>query len=319
MSENINPRILVTGASGFIGKEVVNSILAIEKSNKVAIAVRKNFDHPSERVLCHKIKSLEDKIDWSEALNNISVVVCCSGRAHVMNERSAKPLEAFRKVNVEGTLNLAIQSAKAGVKRFIFLSSIKVNGESTDQDVPFQADDNPSPKDAYAISKYEAEQGLLKIAANTNMEVVIIRPALVYGLGVKGNFLSMLNWVNSGIPLPLGAINNKRSFVAIDNLVSFIQACLYDPKAANQIFLVSDGEDISTSDLIKLIYKIYRKPNRLINVPVSWLKTIAAISGKRSIISRLCDSCQINIDKSCHLLDWKPPLSIDEGLKKLIE
>lgn len=181
------------------------------------------------------------------------VVIHSAARVHVMDEQSADPLAEFRKMNVDGTLNLARQAAAAGVRRFIFISSIKVNGEGTVLGKPYTAMDTPSPQDPYGISKMEAEQGLRQIAQDTGMEVVIIRPVLVYGPGVKANFRSMVNWMNKGVPLPLGSIYNKRSMVALDNLVDLVVTCIDHPAAANQTFLESDGEDLSTTEMLRRI------------------------------------------------------------------
>jgi len=313
------PKILVTGATGFIGKEVVNSLLAADKFQTVAIAVRKNIGFWDKRVVPHLINNLEHNLDWSFALEGISTIVHCAARVHVMSDKSINPLKDYRQVNVKGTINLAHQAAQAGVKRFVFISSIKVNGETTNLGSPFTADDKPAPQDAYGISKHEAEKGLIEIADSSDMDLVIIRPTLVYGPGVKANFLSMINWINSGIPLPLGSINNKRSMVSLDNLVHFILVCLSHPKAANQIFLVSDDEDISITDLLHRIYKISGKPNRLIAISPKLIKIIATIVGRKDIAIRLCSNLQVDIKKSCLLLNWKPPYNIDKSLAKVIE
>lgn len=312
-------KILVTGATGFIGKEVVKSLLAEDNSQTVSIAIRKNINYWDERVLIHTIKNLEPDLDWSSALRGVTTLVHCAARVHIMSDKSNNPLEDYRHVNVKGTINLARQAIQAGVKRFIFISSIKVNGENTNLGAPFTADDKPAPIDAYGISKYEAEKSLIEIASSSNMDLVIIRPTLVYGPGVKANFLSMINWVNSGIPLPLGSINNRRSLVSLDNLVHFILVCCSHPKAANQIFLVSDNEDISTTDLLKRIYRIAGKPNRLIPISPKLIKIIANIFGRKDIAERLCSNLQVDIKKSCLLLAWKPPYSVDESIKKVIE
>ena len=230
-----------------------------------------------------------------------------------MRESSKDPLASFRKVNVEGTLNLARQAAAKGVRRFIFISSIKVNGEET-FGVPYTADSEPAPVDPYGISKLEAEQGLMSIASQTGMEVVIIRPVLVYGPGVKANFLSMMKWLSQGIPLPFGAINNRRSLVALGNLVDLVVTCIDHPKAANQKFLVSDGDDLSTTMLLNKMAQALNKPARLLPIPSFFLKLAAFLLGKQSLSQRLCGSLQVDIDKNRELLGWKPPLSVDSAL-----
>ena len=246
----------------------------------------------------------------------VQIVIHAAARVHVMSESSADPLAEFRKVNVDGTLNLARQAVAAGVRRFIFVSSIKVNGEGTEPGKPYKADDAPAPVDPYGISKLEAEHGLLALAAETGMEVVIIRPVLVYGPGVKANFRSMMNWLNKGIPLPLGSIRNKRSLVALDNLVDLIVTCIEHPAAANQVFLVSDGEDLSTTELLRRMGAALGKPARLLPLPGAWLNGAACLLGKGAIAQRLCGSLQVDIEKTRRLLGWTPPVTVDEALRK---
>ncbi|CDS53583.1 UDP-glucose 4-epimerase [Polaromonas sp. CG9_12] len=224
-------------------------------------------------------------------------------------------MDAFRKVNMRGTLNLARQAAAADVRRFVFVSSIGVNGAETFQQ-PFDAQDRAAPHSPYALSKYEAELGLQALAAETDMEVVIIRPPLVYGPGAPGNFGSLMRWLQRGIPLPLGAIHNLRSLVALDNLVDLIVTCITHPAAANQTFLVSDGEDVSTTELLHRMGQAMGCPARLIPVPTGVLKAAAALLGKRDMAQRLCGSLQVDIQKTRQLLGWNPPLTLDQGLKK---
>jgi nucleoside-diphosphate-sugar epimerase len=237
-----------------------------------------------------------------------------------MKDTSTDPLTEFCKVNVAGTANLARQAAKAGVKRFVFLSSIKVNGEFTEAGQPFTADDVPALEDPYGLSKHEAEQLLRQIAAETGMEVVIIRPPLVYGPGVKANFESMMRWLARGVPLPLAAVtNNRRSLVALDNLVDLIVTCLNHSAAANQTFLVSDGEDLSTAQLLKRMGAALGHPARLFYVPPALLKLGATVLNKPGIYQRLCGSLQLDIAKTRQLLGWSPPVSVDEGLRRAAE
>ena len=236
-----------------------------------------------------------------------------------MNDSAKGSLNEFRKVNVEGTLNLARQAADAQAKRFIFISSIKVNGESTDPGKPFTVEDQPNPMDPYGISKWETEVGLHQVAKETGLEVVVIRPPLVYGPGVRANFLRMMRWINSGAPLPLGAIHNKRSLVALDNLVDLIVTCIEHPAAANQTFLAGDGEDLSTTELLQRIGKALGKPARLIPFPASMLTFVASLLGKWDVAHRLCGSLQVDISKARTLLGWEPPVSLDEGLRKVAE
>lgn len=222
-------------------------------------------------------------------------------------------------MNVAGTLNLARQAASAGVERFVFLSSIKVNGEQTRPGQRFNPDDQPVPEDPYGMSKWEAELGLRKVAEESGMEVVIIRPPLVYGPGVKGNFASIQRLVARGLPLPLGAIHNKRSLVALDNLIDLIITCVDHPAAANQVFLVSDGEDLSTSELLRRVGSAMGRPARLLPVPSALIYLGATILGKKAIAQRLLGSLQVDISKARDLLDWDPPISVDEGLRRCLK
>ncbi|APW47766.1 UDP-glucose 4-epimerase family protein [Rhodoferax antarcticus] len=308
--------ILVTGATGFVGKAIVQRLLADDESRRVAVAARRVGQQWPERVLPRVTGELTPSADWTVALEGVSVVIHCAARVHVMTDTAADPLEEFRRVNVQGTLNLARQAAAAGVRRFVFVSSVKVNGEATQLGSLFKADDAPAPLDAYGVSKMEAEQGLRELAAQTGMEVVIIRPPLVYGPGVKANFAAMMRWLQRGVPLPLGSIHNQRSLVALDNLVDLIVLCLTHPAAANQTFLVSDGEDVSTSELLRRMGQALDRPARLLPVPQSWLRYAAAMVGKPDVAQRLCGSLQVDITKTRQLLGWTPPLSLDEGLKR---
>ncbi len=263
--------VLVTGATGFVGAALVQRLLENKSAAEIVAAVRSYTNTLPAGVKQEIFGDLMGKVDWQSALEDISSVVHCAARVHVMADTAADPLEEFRRVNVQGTLNLARQAAAAGVGRFVFVSSIGVNGAETFQR-PFTAHDEVAPHSPYAISKFEAEQGLRVLAAQTGMEVVIIRPPLVYGPGVKANFAAMMRWLKRGVPLPLGAIYNRRSLVALDNLVDFIVLCLTHPAAANQTFLVSDGEDVSTTGLLRRMGQAMGRPARLIPVPASWLR-----------------------------------------------
>lgn len=266
------------------------------------------------------VGEVSSNTNWFSALENVQQVVHCAARVHVVNERSSTPLASFRSVNVEGTANLARQAAATGVRRFVFLSSVKVNGEFTKTGEPFTADDVSAPKDPYGASKRDAEKLLRKIATETGMEVVIIRPPLVYGPGVKANFESMMRWLVRGVPLPLEAMtDNRRSLVALDNLLDLIVTCLHHPAAANQTFLVSDGEDLSTAQLLKRMGVAMGHPARLFYVPSGLLKLGATLLNKPGIYQRLCGSLQLDIAKTRQLLGWAPPVSVDEGLQRAAE
>lgn len=304
---------LVTGGSGFLGQALINRLVRLPGCSVVA-PLRTVPVTLAAGVRSLPLKKLEGTNDWKAALTDVDVVVHAAARVHVMNEVALDPLAAFREVNVEATLNLARQAAACGVKRFIFISSIKVNGEGTETGFVYRADDVPAPIDPYGISKLEAEQGLMALAATTAMEVVIIRPVLVYGPGVKANFLSMMRWLYRGIPLPFGAVHNRRSLVALDNLVDLIVTCSEHPAAANQVFLASDDEDVSTTQLLRKLAAALRKPARLLPIPTGLMRFVAVLSGQRALADRILGSLQVDISKNRQLLGWTPPLTLDQAL-----
>jgi nucleoside-diphosphate-sugar epimerase len=306
------PVVSITGANGFLGRALC--AVAVGRATEVRGVTRLSCDLPKgiENVV---VRSIDDNTVWRDALVGCYAVIHLAARVHVMQEAAANPLAEFRRVNVQGTLNLARQAAAAGVRRFVFVSSIGVNGAETFEQ-PFTAQDRVAPHSPYAVSKYEAELGLQALAAETGMEVVIIRPPLVYGPNAPGNFGSLMRWLKRGIPLPLGAIHNQRSLVALDNLVDLILTCLTHPAAANQTFLVSDGEDVSTTELLRRMGQALGRPARLAPVPASILKLAAAMVGKSDVAQRLCGSLQLDIEKTRRLLEWTPPLTLDQGLRK---
>lgn len=311
-------KILLTGATGFVGSAVLNRLRNVP-GYRVVSAVRSSAVYAAGNTETVVVGNIDRSTDYSTAIAGVDVVIHIAARAHIMRDEVAEPLEEYRKVNVEGTLNLALQAAEAGVHRFIFISSIKVNGEQTSEGKPFTAENHPAPEDAYGISKMEAEQGLQALSAEAGLELVIIRPPLVYGPGVKGNFASMIRLVQKGIPLPFGAVHNKRSLVGVDNLVDLIVRCIDHPAAANQVFLAGDGEDVSTTELLRRVGLAMGKPTRLVPIPAGILQFGATLVGKKAMAQRLLGSLQVDISKTCEMLDWKPPYTVDEGLRRCFE
>lgn len=311
--------VLLTGGTGFLGAAVLQRLHALDKHPLIAAARTSTPRFPaSVKVEC--VGELGADTDWSACLQGVEVVIHCAARAHVMKDETVDPLGEYRKVNVQGTLALARQAAQSGVRRFVFISSIKVNGETTLPNRPFRADGAPAPEDAYGVSKYEAEQGLMTLAQEIDMEVVIIRPPLVYGPNVKGNFATMVGWVRKGVPLPLGGIRNQRSLVALENLADFIALCsdrALSPLAANEVFLISDGNNVSTTELLRKIARAYGVKPRLMAIPVNWIKVAACLLGKGAVADRLFGSLTVDNSKARELLGWAPIVSMDEQLQKM--
>jgi nucleoside-diphosphate-sugar epimerase len=306
--------IVVTGANGFVGSDLVRYLLLA--GFEVRACARKKIDLFNNASLQFYFYKIGGDAKFQSVLQGAQAVVHAAARVHAHKDAALDPLAEFRKVNVEGTLRLARGAAAAGVKRFIFLSSIGVNGITTEVDEPFTEMQHSSPHNAYALSKYEAEQGLKKIAAETGLEVVIIRPPLVHGCNAPGNFGALMRAVQRGWPLPLGAVHNQRSLVALDNLVDFIVTCIIHPQAANQTFLVSDGQDLSTTELVRGMAQAAGVPARLLPVPVWALHAGASLLGKGDAVQRLCGNLQVDISKARSLLGWVPPLSVEEGLRR---
>jgi nucleoside-diphosphate-sugar epimerase len=321
--------LAVTGSTGFIGRCVLQSLSKLHEVDSSDVGLYKILgisrqppEVPIPSVRYTQLGVLSEPVEWQLALHGVETLVHCAARTHVMREQTTDALATFREVNVAGTLRLAHQAAAAGVQRLVFVSSIKVNGEATAAGESFTEADEPAPEDAYGQSKYEAEHALLALAAQTGMEVVIIRPPLVYGPGVKGNFAVMAKALQRGLPLPLGAVHNQRSLVALDNLVSLVLLCAdreRSPQAANQVFVVADGEDVSTSTLLRKVARAAGRPSRLLPVPASWLRAGAGLLGKRAMADRLLGNLQVDATKARTLLGWRPVVTMDEQLAKMFE
>ena len=301
--------VFLTGASGFIGSRL-STVMLGDFYLRQAFRTPPEIKPSSDYVLC----DFNDDISLSLALKDIDVVIHCAGRAHILDDSSEDPITTFRKINVDMTLRLARAAIKSGVKRFIFLSSIGVNGSSNTR--AFTEKDRPDPIQDYAISKLEAEQGLQELSSETDLEVVIIRPPLVYGPNAPGNFSKLMYWMNKSIPLPLGAIHNKKSFVSLDNLVDLIITCVKHPAAANQVFLVADGVDLSTTEFLNQVAFALGKKSNLISINQKVLEFLLKVIGKKNLAQQLCGSLQVDISKAKELLNWIPPNKVEEGLQK---
>ena len=303
--------VLITGANGFVGAALC------EVLRKYAVPVRgvvKTHAAPHKSGLNVEVGEINANTNWHAALDSVQSIVHLAARVHHMSDNNLESLAEYRRVNVEGTANLARQAAAMGVRRFVFLSSVKVNGESTDAEKPFTPDDIPDPQDAYGLSKYEAEQRLWAIAEETGMEVVVLRAPLVYGPNVKGNFLRLLKAVNEHRPLPFGSIYNCRSLIYLYNLVDILQKCLTHKNAQGKTFFVSDGNDVSTPDLIRLLADALGRRSMLVPIPVSWMRWIGSLFGKQAEIDRLVGSLFVDISSLKAQLGWMPPYSMQEGL-----
>lgn len=308
-------RILVTGATGFVGRGIVMR-LREQGRFSVCAGVYRNALDPVPGIGYIQTGDVKDPSSWRDAMRGIDVVVHAAARVHVLRENMDNSLAQHRAVNVAGTLNVARAAAASEVQRFIFISSIKVNGERTSPNEPFVADTQPAPADPYAISKLEAEVGLREIASSGGMQLTIVRPPLVYGPGVKANFQSMMTWLHRGVPLPLSAVTkNRRSLVALDNLADLVATCVEHPAAGNQTFLVADGEDLSTSDLLRRLGRALGRPARLFPVPVGILSGMMRMAGREEFGRRLLESLEVDIAKTREQLGWRPPLSVDRGLE----
>lgn len=302
--------VLITGANGFVGRVLCGALAEQDRNLRPVV---RSINEPIGGAYSLAVGDIGAQTDWSAAIHDVSQVVHLASRVHVMNDSGSDTDVLYRETNTFGTLRLAQQAADAGVKRFVFVSTVKVNGEERDE--AYSEDDRPAPIGPYATSKRDAELGLWEIADRSGMEIVVIRPPLVYGPGVKANFLSMMRWLHRGVPLPLGAISNRRSLVSIGNLVDIIVACLDHPAAANETFMVSDGEDLSTPDLLVRLAAALEVKARLVDVPVPLLKLGATMLGQGELLRRLCGSLCVDARKANRLLGWSPPISVDAGLK----
>lgn len=305
-------KVLLTGATGFVGRELAGTLLGQRYALRGALRGKGSGGQLAKGVESVVVGSIHGATDWKAALAGCNVVVHLAARVHVMDDAVSDPLAEFRAVNTQGTLNLARQAARAGAKRFVFISTIKVNGEG--RDAAYRETDTPAPEDAYAISKWEAEQGLWKIAQETGLEAVILRPPLVYGPGVKANFRRLLDTVARGWPLPLGAIDNRRSLLYLGNFVDAIRLCIEHPAAAGQTFLIDDGQPVSTPELVHAVARALGRPARLISVPARALMLAGALVGKRSAVDRLTGSLWVDSSLIRERLGWTPPYSMADGL-----
>jgi UDP-glucose 4-epimerase len=303
-------RVLVTGANGFVGHSLCECLNA--HGYVVVPAVRRVSGLAGEAV----VGTINDSTDWTTSLPGCDAVVHLAARVHVMDDTAQNPLALYRASNTDAALNFARQAAQAGVRRFVFISTIKVNGEGGD--APYRETDVPAPEDAYAISKWEAEQGLLQIAADTGLEVVILRPPLVYGPGVKANFLQLMQTVQKGWPLPLGSICNRRSLLYLGNFIDAIRLCIEHPAAAGQTFLLDDGEPVSTAELIRAVARAMGRPARLWAVPVGVLERLGTLLGKRAAVARLTGSLYVDSSFIRSRLGWTPPYSMASGLAETV-
>jgi nucleoside-diphosphate-sugar epimerase len=310
-------KILITGATGFVGRALFKNLKS-KKKYLAHLTARTNQEELFEGGKAFNIGEIDSNTNWNDALDRVDCIVHCAARAHTTENKQTDSLNAYRRINVDGTRNLAKQAVAIGIKRLIFLSSIKVHGEETIASKSFKYNDISQPEDAYGISKWEAEQALLEIFKQTGLEVVIIRPPLVYGEGVKGNFLRLLDIVYKQIPLPFAKINNLRSFIGLDNLIDLIICCFDHPKAGGKTFLISDGEDISTSDLIRKLSKFMDKSPRLFQAPQSIIKLIGCLFGKSLEVKRLFGSLQADNSYTREVLGWSPVYTLHEGLEKTV-
>ncbi|MFZ2301194.1 MAG: SDR family oxidoreductase [Gallionella sp.] len=306
-------KFLITGANGFVGRYLCAELIRQGHTVRAAVRSAAPLTNPIEVSV---VGAIDGETNWADALREIDVVIHLAARVHVMKDEASDSLAEFLKVNTQGTANLASQAAVAGVKRLVYVSSIKVNGEQTTKTRPFTESDKPNPQDAYAVSKWQAEQALQRIAHETGLEIVIVRPPLVYGPGVKGNFARLLATVKKGIPMPLASVHNKRSLIYLGNLADALIACANHPSAAGKTYLVRDGEDISTPDLVRQIAMSLGKPARLFPLPTGLLLGLGGLFGKSEAIRRMAGSLCVNDDLIRKELGWKPGVTLQQGVQE---
>jgi len=309
-------KFMISGATGFVGKALCAELRRRGQSVSAAVRSETSWIENAKLIV---VGAIDSETNWVDALHDADVVIHLAARVHVMRERAADPLAEFLKVNLHGTLNLARQAACSGVRRFVYVSTIKVNGEQTSATQSFTELDEPSPQDFYSISKWQAEQALWRIGQETGMEIVVVRTPLVYGPGVKGNFAQMLAVATKHIPLPFASVHNRRSLIYLGNLVDALIACSTHPVAAGHTYLVCDGEEISTPDLLRQLGNAMGCPAHLLPFPPSWLRTLGKLSGKSDQVERLLSSLQVDSGKIRHDLNWVPPYTLQQGLQATAE
>jgi len=309
-------KFMISGAGGFVGRALCAELFRRGQSVSAAVRSDKSSIKNTEVII---VGAIDSKTKWADALCDVDVVIHLAARVHVMREKAADPLAEFLQVNLHGTSNLARQAACFGVKRFVYVSSVKVNGEQTSATQSFTELDEPSPQDFYSISKWQAEQALWRIAQETGLEIVVVRPPLVYGPGVKGNFAQMLAVIAKRFPLPLASVYNRRSLIYVENLVDALIVCATHPVAAGQTYLVCDGEDISTPDLLRQLGDAMGCPAHILPFPPSWLRMLGKLSGKSEQVERLLGSLQVDSGKIRRDLNWFPPYTLQQGLQATAE
>jgi len=310
-------KILLTGSSGFVGQALARRLLA--EGHRLRLPVRSPLSWESENALVFPFEGLETHTDWSGALVGVDVIVHCAGRSRIMNEAvTTDTLAEYRRCNVDGSVRLASQAARAGARRFVFVSTVEVCGGQTQPGQPFSVESVPAPDNPYAVSKLETERALFALTASSNMEVVIIRPPPVYGPGVKGDFHALMQWIGRGKPLPLAGVDSQRSMISRSNLVDFLTLCVHHPAAAGHILHVSDGKDLTVPALVSQLGEALGKPPQMTHMSAWLLRSRIRLSGRYALIERLKTTMQIDIEHTCRLLNWFPPYGIEDALAQTV-